>query len=38
MLRLRRRLDPVDLAVRTIRGRGYLLEPKASRNDAAQHM
>jgi DNA-binding winged helix-turn-helix (wHTH) protein len=37
MLRLRRRLDPVDLAVRTIRGRGYLLEPKASRNDAAHH-
>jgi DNA-binding response OmpR family regulator len=26
MLRLRRRLAPVDLVVRTIRGRGYLLE------------
>jgi DNA-binding response OmpR family regulator len=28
MLRLRRRLDSIELAVRTIRGRGYLLEPK----------
>jgi DNA-binding response OmpR family regulator len=37
MLRLRRRLDGIELAVRTIRGRGYLLEPKASRNEAAQH-
>jgi DNA-binding winged helix-turn-helix (wHTH) protein len=38
MLRLRRRLDGIELAVRTIRGRGYLLEPKASRNEAAQHL
>jgi DNA-binding winged helix-turn-helix (wHTH) protein len=36
MLRLRRRLDSIELAVRTIRGRGYLLEPKDSRNGAAQ--
>jgi DNA-binding response OmpR family regulator len=27
MLRLRRKLAPIDLVVRTIRGRGYLLEP-----------
>jgi DNA-binding winged helix-turn-helix (wHTH) protein len=26
MLRLRRRLDPLDLAIRTVRSRGYLLE------------
>ncbi len=26
MLRLRRRLEPIGLAVRTVRGRGYLLE------------
>jgi DNA-binding response OmpR family regulator len=37
MLRLRRRLDGIELAVRTIRGRGYLLEPKARRKEAAQH-
>jgi DNA-binding response OmpR family regulator len=36
MLRLRRRLDTIELAVRTIRGRGYLLEPKASRNGDVQ--
>lgn len=38
MLRLRRRLDPIDLAVRTIRGRGYLLESKAkaTRNGSVQ--
>jgi hypothetical protein len=35
MLRLRRRLDGIELAVRTIRGRGYLLEPKRSSNGAA---
>ena len=38
MLRLRRRLDSIELAVRTIRGRGYLLESKGSRNEAAQHL
>lgn len=27
MLRLRRRLEPVRLAIRTVRSRGYLLEP-----------
>jgi hypothetical protein len=37
MLRLRRRLDSIELAVRTIRGRGYLLEPKGSRNGAVRH-
>lgn len=26
MLRLRRRIDPVDLVIRTVRSRGYLLE------------
>ncbi|MEO7837458.1 MAG: helix-turn-helix domain-containing protein [Acidimicrobiales bacterium] len=30
VLRLRRRLLPVDLAIRTIRSRGYLLERRAS--------
>lgn len=29
VLRLRRRLQPVRLAIRTIRSRGYLLEPSA---------
>ncbi|MGH9116589.1 MAG: helix-turn-helix domain-containing protein [Acidimicrobiales bacterium] len=37
MLRLRRRLDGIQLAVRTIPGRGYLLEQKASRNEADQY-
>lgn len=27
MLRLRRRVDPLGLAIRTVRSRGYLLEP-----------
>ena len=30
MLRLRRRLDPLDLAIRTVRSRGYLLERVAA--------
>jgi len=30
VLRLRRRLVPVSLAIRTVRSRGYLLEPAAS--------
>ena len=30
VLRLRRRLQPVRLAIRTIRSRGYLLEPSAA--------
>ncbi|MFP5577771.1 MAG: winged helix-turn-helix domain-containing protein [Acidimicrobiia bacterium] len=30
MLRLRRRLEPVRLAIRTVRSRGYLLEPAAA--------
>lgn len=29
VLRLRRRLDSVSLAIRTVRSRGYLLEPQA---------
>jgi DNA-binding winged helix-turn-helix (wHTH) protein len=29
VLRLRRRLDPIDLAIRTVRSRGYLLEDAA---------
>lgn len=29
MLRLRRRLDPLSLAIRTVRSRGYLLEARA---------
>ena len=29
MLRLRRRLGPVGLAIRTVRSRGYLLEAAA---------
>ena len=29
VLRLRRRLEPVRLAIRTVRSRGYLLEPSA---------
>lgn len=29
VLRLRRRLEPVRLAIRTVRSRGYLLEPAA---------
>lgn len=31
VLRLRRRLAPVRLAIRTVRSRGYLLEPAAAR-------
>ena len=31
VLRLRRRLAPVGLAIRTVRSRGYLLEPVAAR-------
>lgn len=30
VLRLRRRLEPVRLAIRTVRSRGYLLEPSAT--------
>ena len=30
VLRLRRRLEPVGLVIRTVRSRGYLLEPAAS--------
>lgn len=30
VLRLRRRLEPVRLAIRTVRSRGYLLEPAAA--------
>jgi DNA-binding response OmpR family regulator len=29
MLRLRRRISPLTLAIRTVRSRGYLLEPEA---------
>jgi DNA-binding response OmpR family regulator len=32
VLRLRRRLQPVRLAIRTVRSRGYLLEPAAAAN------
>lgn len=32
VLRLRRRLEPVRLAIRTVRSRGYLLEPAAAAN------
>lgn len=32
VLRLRRRLEPVHLAIRTVRSRGYLLEPSAAGN------
>ncbi len=32
VLRLRRRLEPVRLAIRTVRSRGYLLEPAAVAN------
>jgi DNA-binding winged helix-turn-helix (wHTH) protein len=38
MLRLRRRLDPIGLAVRTIRGRGYLLEPRSDRGLDPPHL
>ena len=31
VLRLRRRLLPINLAIRTVRSRGYLLEPSESR-------
>jgi two-component system, OmpR family, response regulator len=30
ILRLRRRIEPLDLGIRTIRARGYLLEPSAA--------
>lgn len=38
MLRLRRRLDPLDLAIRTVRSRGYLLEraPEAGAEAAGE--
>lgn len=32
VLRLRRRLEPIHLAIRTVRSRGYLLEPSAAGN------
>jgi len=32
VLRLRRRLAPVHLAIRTVRSRGYLLEPNLASN------
>jgi hypothetical protein len=35
MLRLRRRLDPLDLVIRTVRSRGYLLERVGGALDAA---
>ena len=35
MLRLRRRLGPLALAIRTVRSRGYLLERTAAADDAA---
>jgi hypothetical protein len=35
MLRLRRRLDPLDLAIRTVRSRGYLLERVSAGAEAA---
>lgn len=35
VLRLRRRLDQVGLAIRTIRSRGYLLEPEGGRQTIA---
>lgn len=34
VLRLRRRLSPLGLAIRTVRSRGYLLEPVASRGSS----
>ena len=34
VLRLRRRLEPVRLAIRTVRSRGYLLEPAAAGHGA----
>jgi DNA-binding response OmpR family regulator len=38
VLRLRRRLDPLGLAIRTVRSRGYLLESvRGDRQQAAQH-
>lgn len=36
VLRLRRRLEPVDLAIRTIRSRGYLLE-RSEREERRAH-
>lgn len=35
MLRLRRRLDPLALAIRTVRSRGYLMEAAGSHRTAA---
>jgi hypothetical protein len=35
VLRLRRRLAPLGLAIRTVRSRGYLLEPKAATPSAS---
>jgi DNA-binding response OmpR family regulator len=34
MLRLRRRLGPLELAIRTVRSRGYLLERASAANAA----
>jgi DNA-binding response OmpR family regulator len=36
MLRLRRRLDPLELAIRTVRSRGYLLERVAGADAASR--
>jgi DNA-binding response OmpR family regulator len=36
VLRLRRRLAPVGLSIRTVRARGYLLEPSTAEVQAAQ--
>lgn len=36
MLRLRRRLSPLDLAIRTVRSRGYLLERLAAADGQAR--
>ncbi len=36
VLRLRRRVVPVDLAIRTVRSRGYLLEPSVARQQDAR--
>lgn len=36
VLRLRRRIGPLRLAIRTVRSRGYLLEPASGRVDVAE--
>lgn len=33
IMRIRRRIAPVDLRIRTVRGRGYLLEPMSRNSD-----